>query len=119
MKKVLVVDDNADILHVISMILDMEGFEVECCDNGHCIGDTITSFGPDLILLDIMLGDMDGREVCRSLKTNPRTGHIPVIMISASHNLYDRQEQPCLADDFIAKPFDIDNLAKKVNQYIN
>ncbi|WP_411275033.1 response regulator [Daejeonella sp.] len=119
MKKVLVVDDNEDILNVISIILDMEGFEVQCCDNGHCISDSITSFCPDLILLDIMLGDMDGREICRALKRNPKTGHIPVIMISASHSLYDSQEEFCLADDFISKPFDIDNLANKVNQYIN
>ena len=119
MKKVLVVDDNEDILNVISIILDMEGFEVQCCDNGHCVSDTITTFSPDLILLDIMLGDMDGREVCKSLKSDPKTGHIPVIMISASHSLHDNKTELCLADDFISKPFDIDYLAKKVSQHIN
>ena len=119
MKKVLVVDDNEDILNVISIVLDMEGFEVKCCDNGHCVSDIITTFSPDLILLDIMLGDMDGRDVCQSLKNNPKTEHIPVIMISASHSLYDNKTESCLADDFISKPFDIDYLAKKVSQHIN
>lgn len=119
MKKVLVVDDNEDILSIISIVLDMEGFQVRCCDNGHAVSDVIQSFSPDIILLDIMLGDMDGREVCKFLKSNPATLHIPVIMISASHNLFNKHENDCLADDFIAKPFDIDNLAMKVNQHIN
>jgi len=119
MNKVLVVDDNEDILSVISIVLDLEGFEVKCCADGHGILDTISSFSPDVILLDIMLGDMDGREVCKEIKNNPASGHIPVIMISASHNLFDQKDKLCLADDFIAKPFDIDNLARKVNQYIN
>ncbi len=119
MKRVLVVDDNEDILSVISMVLDIEGFEVKCCDNGHEIADAISAFSPDVILLDIMLGDMDGREVCRKLKSNPETGNIPVIMISASHNLFDKKSNDCPADDFIAKPFDIDNLTQKVRQQVN
>ncbi|MHB1179415.1 MAG: response regulator [Daejeonella sp.] len=65
-----------------------------------------------------MLGDMDGREVCKTLKSDPQTSHIPVIMISASHNLFNAQEKKCLADDFIAKPFDIDHLATIVNQHV-
>jgi len=119
MSKVLVVDDNEDILSVISMILDLEGFEVKCCTDGHGISETISAFSPDVILLDIMLGDMDGREVCRELKSNPKTGNIPIIMISASHNLFENKANDCQADDFIAKPFDIDNLAQKVRQQIN
>lgn len=119
MKRVLVIDDNEDILNVISILLDMEGYEVKCCDNGHCISETILTFSPHIILLDIMLGDMDGREVCRALKSNPRTEHIPVIMISASHGLYDGKDSGCLADDFIAKPFDIDMLARKVSAYVD
>lgn len=116
MKRVLVVDDNEDILSVISIVLDMEGFEVKCCDSGRGVTDAISSFSPDVILLDIMLGDMDGREVCRALKSDPKSGHIPVIMISASHNLFD--EKLGLADDFLPKPFDIDVLASKVHQFI-
>ncbi len=117
MKRVLVVDDNEDILNVISIVLDMEGFEVKCCDSGQGIADTISSFNPDVILLDIMLGDLDGREVCKAVKSDPKSGHIPVIMISASHNLLDKDGQVGLADDFIAKPFDIDDLAGKVRRY--
>lgn len=112
------VDDNEDILNVISILLDMEGFEVKCCDNGHGIEDTVSAFCPHVILLDIMLGDLDGRDVCRALKSDPKSGHIPVIMISASHNLYDREDKLGLADDFIAKPFDIDDLAGKVKRHV-
>ncbi len=96
----------------------MEGFEVKCCETGRGIKDTISTFSPDVILLDIMLGDLDGRDVCRALKSDPKTDHIPVIMISASHNLFDPGDKLGLADDFIAKPFDIDDLASKVHQHI-
>jgi DNA-binding response OmpR family regulator len=97
----------------------MEGYEVKCSDHGHGLYDTVASYRPDVILLDIMLGDLDGRELCKHLKGNPQTKHIPIIMISASHTLYNLSEKDSLADDFIAKPFDINNLADKVRQYIN
>ena len=119
MKKVLVVDDNEDILNIIGIVLDMKGYEVKCINDGKVVSDVVSSFSPDLVLLDIWLGDMDGRDVCKTLKNNPKTGHIPIIMISASHNLFSTLAQGCEADDFIAKPFDIDNLADKVEKYIN
>lgn len=116
MKKVLVVDDNEEILNIITIILDMEGYEVISADNGHQISETILTSAPDLILLDIMLGDLDGRELCRTLKIDPQTKHIPVIMISASHNLGC---DDCSAEDFLANPFNIEDLVEKVAQYVN
>ncbi len=118
MKKVLVVDDNVEILDVIQILLEMEGYKVKCSTTGHEIFDTVFSFSPKLILLDIMLGDLDGREVCRDLKHHAGTSHIPIIMISASHNLGNILEKQCGADDFVAKPFDIDELVAKVEKYM-
>ena len=119
MKKVLVVDDNEEILNVISILLDMEGYKVKCQDTGLEIFDTVFSYAPDIILLDIMLGNSDGREICRELKSNPGTKHIPIIMISASHNINAVPGKECHAEDFIAKPFNIDHLVAKVGQYVN
>jgi CheY-like chemotaxis protein len=114
MKKVLVVDDNHEILSVIRIILEMEGYQVIYKDNAHHVMQTVFEYNPQIILLDVMIGDMDGREVCKALKTNPSTSHIPVVLISASPNIdYNRY----LANDFIAKPFDIEVLTEKVNSH--
>src|ERR1700754_1735004 len=107
MQRILAVDDNEDILEVLQLILEDSGYEVETLTNGHLLFDKIKAHRPDLILLDIMLGNMDGRELCKNVKAKMETNKIPVILISASHNLSDRYK-PCDApNDFLAKPFDI------------
>ncbi len=114
MKKILVVDDNRDILEVIELILSTEGYEVNGLWDASMLNQRITDFNPDLILLDVMLGVLDGRDLCNLLKKNKLTDHIPVIMISASHSLGDMNNHICHPNDFIAKPFDINNLINKV-----
>ncbi|MES3017039.1 MAG: response regulator [Bacteroidota bacterium] len=113
-RKILIVDDDLDILEVIGLILESEGYEVELVSNGQQIFDHISQFNPDLIILDVMLGDMDGREICRNIKNSEETLHIPIIMISATHNMADSIKKSCKPDDFIEKPFDIVNLITKV-----
>jgi DNA-binding response OmpR family regulator len=114
-KKVLVVDDENDILDVIRIILEDEGYDVTTLNNGRNILEEISNNTPDLILLDVMLCGMDGREICRDIKADPRFESIPIIMISASHNLHGFLGQKGYLDGFIAKPFDIDNLVEVVN----
>jgi DNA-binding response OmpR family regulator len=116
-KKVLVVDDDNDILDVIRIILEDEGYEVSTLDNAKNVLDELTGNVPDLILLDVMLGGIDGRDVCKSLKANMVFKTIPIVMISASHNLSGFLHQDGGADGFIAKPFDIDDLVGVVNSY--
>jgi len=118
MKKILVVDDNQEILEVIELILELEGYQVSALIDANHFNERLTAFKPDLILLDVMLGSLDGRDLCNSLKADKVTVNIPVIMISASHNLNDMQNRVCYPNDFIAKPFDIDNLISKVNQQL-
>ncbi len=113
-RKILIVDDDLDILEVIGLILESEGYEVELVSNGQQIFDHISQFNPDLIILDVMLGDMDGREICRNIKNSEGTLHIPIIMISATHNMAESIKKSCKPDDFIEKPFDIVNLITKV-----
>lgn len=113
MKKVLVIDDNIDILHLVQMILNNNGFEVLALPRG---GEVLTStekFSPQVILLDVFLSGYDGREICRELKQNSKTKDIPVIMFSAHSKGNVIKE--CNADDFIAKPFEVKELLEKIN----
>lgn len=116
MKKILVVDDNAEILEVIAIILEGEGYKVNCYPTGELLLETVNTFKPDLILLDIMLGDYDGRELCDALKNNSETSHIPVVLISAANDL---QLHANKADGFVAKPFELDYLTETVAALIN
>ena len=113
-RKILIVDDDRDILEVMGLIMESEGYEVDLISNGQKVFDHISEFNPDLIILDVMLGNMDGREICKQIKNTEDTLHIPVIMVSASHNINDSVEKTCQPDDFVEKPFDIVNLINKV-----
>src|SRR5882762_9597512 len=110
MRRILAVDDDSDILEVLQYILEDSGYEVETLTDGHYLFDKIKENQPDLILLDIMLGNLDGRELCRNVKARKETHDIPVILVSASHDVSGAINQIGAPDDFIAKPFDIDVL---------
>ena len=117
-KKILAVDDDRDIVDVIKIILEDEGYEVSTLTSGRNILDVISSIRPDLILLDVMLGGMDGREICKSIKSHAIFKYIPIVMISASHNLQSVLKMPGSPNDFISKPFDIDHLVSKVRMQL-
>lgn len=112
--KILVLDDDPDILDIISYILREKGYQVVTLDEGKDIFQTIQNFNPDLVLMDVMLGNMDGRLICRDIKNTAETKSLPVILVSASHNLALTLRQEGAPNDFIAKPFDIDFLVQKV-----
>jgi DNA-binding response OmpR family regulator len=114
MSKILVVDDDLDILSVMKILLTMRGFEVEVISNGENALPGIESFKPDLILLDVLISGHDGRMICKKLKSNKDTSNIPVIMFSA-HPGAAATVTDYGANDFISKPFDVNNLMKKVN----
>jgi DNA-binding response OmpR family regulator len=118
MQRILAVDDDKDILEVLKYILEDSGYEVETLADGHYLLDKIRAHHPDLIILDIMLGNLDGRELCRGLKSADETHDIPVIMISASHAITDTLKQNGNPDDFIAKPFDISTLLNSVERQL-
>ena len=114
MKRVLVIDDNLDILQLVQLILKNHGFEVLASPRGEEVVLHTENFSPQVILLDVFLSGHDGREICRELKANPKTKDIPVIMFSA-HTKNEEIIRECKADDFIAKPFEIKELVNKVN----
>jgi DNA-binding response OmpR family regulator len=113
-KKILVLDDDNDILELISFILLENRYDVKTFSCGEHIFATIEDFQPDLILMDVMLAGMDGRLICRRIKENQLTSMLPVILISGTHDLAESLHLPGAPDDFVAKPFDIDHLLYKI-----
>jgi len=115
-KTILVVDDDEGITEVVQMVLESEGYQVQTSMTGDGLYH-VNSIPPDLILLDILLLGGDGREVCKALKSNPRTAHIPVVMLSA-HSDTSLVADTSGADDFLEKPFDLDTLIATVKKHL-
>lgn len=115
-KTILVADDDFAILHSVRMLLEDEGYHVITTD-GDKTAQEVKEHLPDLILLDIWMSGTDGRDICKHLKSQARTKHIPIIMISARQDT-EKIAKESGADDFVAKPFDIFNLLKKIEQYV-
>jgi len=116
-KKLLVVDDDADILEFLKVILEDEGYTVVTTDKDDYLEKLQDEPLPNLILLDLLLSGKDGREIVKYLKTNEKTHHIPIIMFSAHPSAREITKQAG-ADDFVAKPFEIDLFLKKVAHYL-
>ncbi|KAA9038562.1 response regulator [Ginsengibacter hankyongi] len=117
MMKVLVADDDAAILEVVDLILSHHGFKVKPIMKGKDILKQVESFKPDVILLDVNLSGHDGMEICKELKSDENPcKHIPVILFSAIHDLKSKHVE-CEADDFLPKPFDNDQLIKKIKKH--
>lgn len=115
-KTVLVVDDDADIREIIVLILEAEGYDVFSLDRGQGVLEEVQRTLPDVLLLDVRLGDMDGRDICKALKASPATHEIPVIIVSATHGQHTRHEKQCGADDYLGKPFEISDLVGRVRR---
>jgi DNA-binding response OmpR family regulator len=116
-KKLLVVDDDPDILEFLQVILEEEGYEVLTSTKGEYLEQLHNGGLPNLILLDVLLSGKDGREIVKHLKSQDETKHIPVIMFSA-HPSAEQTARAAGADDFIAKPFNIDELLARVAKYL-
>src|SRR5579872_4247659 len=115
--KILVVDDEPDILEFLQVILEEEGYAVITTDKGEYVEALNNGGLPDLILLDMLLSGKDGREIVKQLKSQEKTKHIPVIMFSA-HPSAEETARKAGADDFVAKPFEIDALLEKLAEYV-
>ena len=114
-KKILVVDDEEDILHFLELVLREKGYEVVTAANGHDALTTAQIERPDLVLLDIMMPQMDGWEVLKLLRVDDETAHIPVAMLSARTEAKDRvQGLQEGAIDYICKPFSLQELLVKI-----
>ena len=113
-KNVLVIEDNHAILDVITLILQSESYKVTGLNKSADMLLHIEQVKPDLIILDIMLPDADGRDLLKLLRSDAQTEHIPVLMISARYTAENVEHGEFKPNGFLAKPFDIDDLLDRI-----
>jgi len=118
-KRIVLADDEEDIKTVITMFLQSEGYEVITAFDGLDALEKIQTEKPDLILLDIMMPVLDGYEVCKRLKANKQTAHIPILMLSAAaHTESINRAMNAGAKDYIVKPFEPEGLLEKIREVL-
>ena len=119
-KKILIVDDEVDLVETVRFPLEMEGFNVLVSYNGEDALNKARKESPDLIILDLMLPKLDGYKVCRLLKFDEKYKHIPILMLTAKTQEKDKiLGMETGADEYITKPFEMDYLMEKVKTYLN
>ena len=118
MKKILVVDNEIAILTVVKLILSQFNYQVETVARWEELADAIKDFTPDLILLDVSLSGVDGRDICKQLKNSQYTAHIPIILFSAD-NIALKSLKGCKPDAVIAKPFDSSELVAVIQNNLH
>jgi len=119
-KKILVVDDEVDLVETVRFPLEMEGFNVLVSHNGEDALSQARKEKPDLIILDLMLPKLDGYKVCRLLKFDERYKHIPILMLTAKTQEKDKiLGAETGANEYITKPFEMDDLMEKVKRYLS
>ena len=117
--RLLVVEDDQDISSMLKIYFSSQGYEVDLALRGELALEKTRMTMPHLIVLDIMLPDIDGYEVCKRLRSNSRTSHIPVIFLTQKDERSDKLQGLELgADDYITKPFDIEELRLRVQNAI-
>ncbi|TMC22466.1 MAG: response regulator transcription factor [Chloroflexi bacterium] len=115
LQKVLVIDDEENIIEFIRLGLRYEGFQIEAASNGEEGVTAAQRLTPDVIILDVMMPDIDGLEVCRRLRSNPTTRDIPILMLTAKDHVQDRiAGLRTGADDYLTKPFDFDEMLERI-----
>ncbi|UKT62160.1 response regulator [Pedobacter mucosus] len=119
MKRILVLDDNEDILFVMQLLLEEEGYEVKCIYNPSEFMPLMLEFKPNLVILDIQLGTQDGRALCELLQHLEDTKEIPILMMSAKTNITVMGGYSCKAEELISKPFDIEQMARTIAYHLN
>jgi len=119
-KRILVVDDEIYIVHILEFTLTMEGYDVVTAADGDEALRKVEQDRPDLLVLDIMMPRMDGYEVCRRLREQEETSDLPVILLSAKGRPIDRETgMEVGANDYIVKPFSPRRLLEKIRDLLD
>ncbi|HTX92390.1 MAG TPA: response regulator [Anaerolineales bacterium] len=117
--QILVVDDNEINLSLVSKILELEGYKVESAHNCTQAIKSVTDHKPDLAILDVMMPDMDGYELCRKLRQPPISAGMPIVMLTAMNSPTERLlALDAGANDIWSKPFDMDNFRQRVGELL-
>jgi len=119
-KRILIVDDDAEIVELIADVLVRDGrFDIKTASSGYEAGIVTEKFRPDLILLDYMLGDVNGNVVCKTIKSNPEFENTKIIIVSGVVKAEEIEELlKSGAEDFIKKPFNIVELTDKITSLL-
>jgi twitching motility two-component system response regulator PilG len=118
-KKILIVEDEDTLLKLEATLLTSKGYDVEGVMNGQSALESMLTFKPDLVLLDIMIPGVDGFEVCQRIKDNPATKDIPVIMLTAKKSREDMERgEQVGADWYITKPFKSAMVIETIQKFI-
>lgn len=115
-KTIMIADDDPGIVDAIEMLLEFEGYDVRSTVNGGAVLE-MTENLPDVLLLDIWMSGDDGRDICKKLKQDNATRNMPVIMMSASRDI-KQSAMEAGADDFLAKPFEMNELLIKIKSQL-
>ncbi len=116
MSTILVVDDETSIIEVLQDVLADEGYDVMTANNGQEGWASIEEKRPDLVLCDVMMPILDGRELCRRMTADPRYRSIPLIFMTAVHKSFNQSE--CRHVATISKPFDIDEMLAMIAKFV-
>src|ERR1044072_3997104 len=117
MAKILIVDDCNELLEILQYFLEDAGHTVDTILSGAALNEKLGSFKPDLIILDVLLKKENGREICKTLKNNPATKNIPIILMSANDKSLENFRE-CGADEILPKPFDLVDIISKIKQLV-
>lgn len=118
MHRILLIDDDTDYLGILENFLSGRGYVVKCLDSWNHAPQTILTFKPDLVVLDVFLGGEDGLSACRKIKENSYTRDIPVLIISGYPKVKETAIREYGAEDFMAKPFSIQDFLVKVEHIL-
>lgn len=116
MPHILVVDDDADLLELVTLVLKRSRYQVTALQDGTKVMSAVGDISPDIILMDIYLGNIDGRIICKNLKTSESSKNIPIILYSAG-NISAQSITESLADSFVVKPFNNAEILEKIQSF--
>ena len=110
--RILVVDDEPNIAELLSAALTLEGYQVGVAATGAEAIEQVRSFRPNLVMLDVMLPDFDGTEVCRRLRNQGE--QVPIVFLTARDTIREKVEGLSMGDDYVTKPFSIEELMARI-----
>ncbi len=120
MPKILVVDDDLTVTQLLEALLTMEGHQSATLNDSTKAMELVKTFHPDVILLDLMMPELNGYELCELLRQDPQDANIPVVVVSALDDQASRERAlQAGARDYITKPFDVDFLLQKIKELTN
>lgn len=114
-RRVLVVEDDLDILDSVRILLEMENYSVKATQQADKVQSLMHNFKPDVVVMDLLLSGTDGSRLCRQIRSKERVKHTPIVMMSAHPSAFPRAKKAG-ATDFVEKPFEISDLLNTIER---